>query len=124
MKIITLAAALLLATGSLAATSAQAEPHARMKSQNNLKQMGLAATDQGGATGEHGSSDLAQPVRKTASGIELICPDKTYILTSGTKKGSCSADLFTASCGDGANGAKASCHGCTSSSGAGSCKTK
>lgn len=119
MKILALAAVLLLAASSLA----QAQPAARMQSQNNLKQMGLAATE-GGASDQQGPSDLAQPVRKTKAEIELVCPDKTYILSSGTKKGFCEAGLFTASCGDGGNGAKASCHGCSSSSGAGSCKTK
>ncbi|MBR7619283.1 hypothetical protein JKL49_07755 [Phenylobacterium sp. 20VBR1] len=115
MKILGLAAVLLLA-----AASAQAEPAARMRTQNNLKQMGLAAT--GSTTSPQGVADLAHPIRKTKAEIELVCPDTTYILSTGTKKGSCKDGL--ASCGDGDNSAKASCYSCESSSGAGSCKTK
>ncbi|CAN5402660.1 hypothetical protein BH10PSE5_BH10PSE5_09470 [soil metagenome] len=117
MKIVTLAAVLLLA-----AASAQAEPAARMRTQNNLKQMGLAAT--GSTTSPQGVADLAHPIRKTKAEIELVCPETTYILSTGTKQGSCKAGLFTAICDDGDNRAKASCYSCESSSGAGSCMTK
>jgi hypothetical protein len=74
------------------------------------------------------ATQLAAPPRQSRASIDLVCGGKTFTLSTGNDKGSCSVNESGtgAACADGyGGGAKASCDkGCVSSSGAGSCSTK
>jgi hypothetical protein len=71
------------------------------------------------------TTTIAKPPQVLKSTIEKTCGDKTYVLSTGTKKGTCGTGVTVAECSDGANSARATCSkGCESSTGAGSCTTK